>query len=206
MLASPTCSIVDDIQHELATSEPTSGKKYDYIIVGGGSAGCVLANRLTADGSKSVLVLEAGGPQSGATGWVVTVPAAFTRIFKSPLDWNLFTREEAQLGDRRVYLARGKLLGGSSSTNATLYHRGTAADYDSWGVEGWGAEDVLPWFTLAETNSELGNSLYHGSSGAMHVENPRQGAACFGHAYCWYCFCSRIAHGGSACSLGALPI
>lgn len=125
--------------------------RFDYIIVGAGTAGCVLANRLTADGSKRVLVLEAGG----AGGALETrVPAGLARLFRHPkLDWNLFSAVQQALGAREVYLARGKLLGGSSATNATLYMRGTAADYDGWGLDGWRAADVLPWFVAAESNS-----------------------------------------------------
>jgi hypothetical protein len=151
-------------------TNPAAGEKYDYIIVGGGTAGCVLANRLTADGSKRVLVLEAGG---GNTSRDVRIPAAFTRIFRSAMDWNLFSDRQPRLEDRQIYLARGKLLGGSSSTNATLYQRGAPADYDAWGVPGWGAADVLPWFLSAETNLDLKAPGVHGTGGCMRVENPR---------------------------------
>lgn len=149
---------------------PTEGKKYDYIIVGGGTAGCVLANRLTADSTKTVLVLEAGGDNNSSD---VRIPVAITKLFRSLLDWNLFSTEQPQLQDKRIYLPRGKLLGGSSSTNATLYHRGTAADYDGWGVTGWGAADVLPWFLKTEGNRDMGAGPYHGTSGPLAVENPR---------------------------------
>ncbi|GBF88787.1 choline dehydrogenase [Raphidocelis subcapitata] len=152
-----------------AAASPVDGK-YDYVIVGGGTAGCVLANRLTADGGKRVLVLESGG-NGGAL--ETRVPAALARLFRHPtLDWNLFSALQARLGEREVYLARGKLLGGSSATNATLYLRGTPADYDAWALPGWGAGDVLPWFVEAETNSK-GASPYHGSGGLMRVESPR---------------------------------
>jgi choline dehydrogenase-like flavoprotein len=161
---------VEDIRAALSSSSPVAGQRYDYILVGGGTAACVLANRLSADGSKRVLVLEAG---PGNTSRDVKIPAAITRLFRSPLDWNLFSELQHQLAERQIYMARGRLLGGSSSTNATLYHRGTAADYDAWGVEGWRAADVLPWFRAAETNADFGPSQYHGSGGPMHVENPR---------------------------------
>jgi choline dehydrogenase-like flavoprotein len=133
-------------------------------------AGCILANRLSADPAVRVLLLEAGG---GNTSRDVRVPAAFTRIFRSPLDWNLFSDAQRALGDRQVYLARGKLLGGSSSTNATLYHRGAAADYDAWGVPGWAAADVLPAFIAAEGNADLRAPGVHGADGPMKVESPR---------------------------------
>ncbi|PSC67760.1 glucose-methanol-choline oxidoreductase [Micractinium conductrix] len=169
--SAPRASAVDDIQRALSTAgSPVSGKQYDYILVGGGTAACVLANRLTADGSKRVLVLEAGADNVSRD---VKVPAAITRLFRSPLDWNLFSELQEQLAARQIYMARGRLLGGSSATNATLYHRGAAADYDAWGVPGWGAADVLPWFVKAETNAEFAAGKYHGAGGNMRVENPR---------------------------------
>ena len=91
------------------------------------------------------------------------VPAGITRLFKNPfLDWNLETTEKSKgMGNVGSYLARGKLLGGSSSTNATLYHRGSAQDYDSWGLKDWDSKKVLPWFKCAEDNPALGGSEYH---------------------------------------------
>lgn len=129
----------------------------------------MLANRLTEDGTKSVLLLESGPDNTSRN---TRIPAAFTRIFRSTLDWNLFTDRQQQLADRQVYLARGRLLGGSSSTNATLYHRGTAKDYDGWGVNGWDSDHVLPWFKFAETNLNI-HDEWHGKSGNMRVENVR---------------------------------
>ncbi|KAK9838967.1 hypothetical protein WJX74_006865 [Apatococcus lobatus] len=148
---------------------PAPGQ-YDYIIVGGGTAGCVLANRLTADGTKNVLVLEAGLPNGDK---IVKIPAGITRLFQSHLDWNLYSNKQDQLHARQVYSPRGKLLGGSSSTNATLYHRGTAQDYDNWGIENWGARDVLDWFIRCENNDNGAVTGIHGIGGTMHVENPR---------------------------------
>lgn len=150
-----------------------SVEKYDYIIVGGGTAGCVLANRLSAQENKKVLVLEAGGPGGPL---YTRVPAGLARLFRHPfLDWGLNTLSQKQLNGREIYLARGKLLGGSSSTNATLYHRGSAADYDGWGLDGWSSRDVLDWFVKAENNTEsrFANSKYHGTGGVMNVESPR---------------------------------
>eukprot|EP00877_Chromochloris_zofingiensis_P006299 jgi/Chrzof1/1922/Cz10g26120.t1 len=153
-----------------ASANPAAGERYDYIIVGGGTAGCVLANRLTADGSKKVLVLEAGGNGGPLE---TRVPAGLPRLFKHPVfDWNLNSIMQPPLGSREVYLARGKLLGGSSATNATLYQRGSAHDYDSWGLDGWKSKDVLSWFMGAEHNSR-GASKFHGADGLMRVENPR---------------------------------
>ena len=115
----------------------------DYIIVGGGAAGCVLAERLTAaDPECRVLMLEAG--VDGSRDMRIRVPAALVKVFKSEHDWDFHT--EPVDGTRRgVYLCRGKVLGGSSSTNVMLYHRGTPADYDSWvarGAEGWGPGQI----------------------------------------------------------------
>lgn len=153
-----------------AAAKPITNEKYDYIIVGGGTAGCVLGNRLSADASKKVLILEAG---VGNSSFEVSIPAGLTRLFRHPiLDWGLSTLEQATLGPRAIYLARGKLLGGSSATNATLYHRGTAADYDSWNLEGWKSTDVLPCFLEAE-NYAQGPRPYHGVGGSMSVEQPR---------------------------------
>lgn len=149
---------------------PTAGKTYDYIIVGGGTAGCVLANRLSSDGTTRVLLLEAGEDNTSRN---VRIPAAFTRIFRSPLDWNLFSDREKPVDDRQIYLPRGRLLGGSSSTNATLYHRGAAADYDAWNVSGWSSQDVLPWFVSSERNVDQNNAGCHGKDGNLAVENPR---------------------------------
>lgn len=96
-----------------------------------------------------------------AAGARVQAPAGLLRLFQHPrFDWNLRARYRGQT-DAPAYLARGKLLGGSSSTNATLYHRGTAADYDSWGIDAWRAQDVLPWFCAAEDNPAFGNTDYH---------------------------------------------
>ncbi|GIL70388.1 hypothetical protein Vretimale_3577 [Volvox reticuliferus] len=145
-------------------------EKFDYIVVGGGTAGCILANKLSADGSKKVLVLEAG-PSGDAM--EVAVPAGIARLFAHPvLDWGLSSVTQPQLVAREIYLARGRLLGGSSGTNATLYHRGTPADYDSWGLEGWTSKDVLDWFIKAECYAD-GPRPFHGQSGSMNVEQPR---------------------------------
>jgi fatty acid photodecarboxylase len=154
-----------------ATVNPAGADKYDYIIVGGGTAGCVLANRLTANGDKTVLVLEAGGPG----GALETIPpAGLSRTFLHPrLDWALYSTPQQTLGPREVYLARGRTLGGSSATNATLYLRGSAADYDGWQLDGWRASDVLPWFVCSENNNTFAEGPYHGKSGPMRVDRPR---------------------------------
>ena len=145
---------------------------YDYVIVGAGSAGCVLANRLSADPQTRVLLLEAGGPDSRRE---VHIPAAFSKLFKTPADWNYQTEPQPQLGNRSLYWPRGKLLGGSSSINAMIYIRGNHRDYDGWaqlGNEGWSFEDVLPYFKRAE-NQQRGASDLHGGGGPLDVADLR---------------------------------
>ena len=123
---------------------------FDYVIVGAGSAGCVLANRLSEDPDVQVLLLEAGPPD---TADFIHIPAAFSALFRSQNDWDLGTGYEPGLEDRRVYLPRGKTLGGSSSLNAMIYIRGNPADYDEWSPSsGWGWDDLLPYFLRAEDN------------------------------------------------------
>lgn len=152
-----------------AEANPAS-EKYDYILVGGGTAGCVLANRLTADPSKKVLVLEAGGENTSRD---LRTPAGLPRLFKSALDWNLYTNLQKAAEARQVYIARGKVLGGSSSTNATLYMRGTSQDYDGWNMPGWGSKEALHGFIKCEDNDNGAKDGVHGRGGPMHVENPR---------------------------------
>jgi choline dehydrogenase len=145
---------------------------YDYIIIGAGSAGCTLANRLTEDPQTSVLLLEAGGTDKKQE---IHVPAAFSKLFKTPYDWAYYTEEEPHMANRKMYWPRGKVLGGSSSINAMIYIRGHRHDYDSWreqGNEGWGYTDVLPYFKKAE-NQERGPSEYHGVGGPLNVMDLR---------------------------------
>ena len=141
---------------------------YDYVIVGAGSAGCVLANRLTADGGTEVLLLEAGKPDEKRE---IGVPAACSELWKSSVDWEYYTEPQAELNDRELYWPRGKTLGGSSAINAMIYARGQPADYDHWaelGNDGWAYEDVLDYFKKAEHN-ERGPSEYHGIEGPRNV-------------------------------------
>jgi len=145
---------------------------YDYVIVGAGSAGCVLANRLTEDPATTVLLLEAGGPDDTQE---IHIPVAFSSFFKSPLDWAYETEEQPHLNNRRLYWPRGKVLGGSSSINAMIYIRGNRRDYNHWrelGNEGWSYSDVLPYFKKSE-NEERGASEYHGTSGPLNVSDLR---------------------------------
>ncbi len=150
------------------------GNSFDYIIIGAGSAGCVLANRLSKDPKNTVLVLEAGGPDSNKN---IHIPGAYTKVHKSEVDWGFWTEEQTNVLQRRIYLPRGKTLGGSSSTNAMAYVRGNAADYDGWealGNPGWGYKDVLPYFMRAENNAQIEqmDEGYHGSSGELGVSLP----------------------------------
>jgi choline dehydrogenase len=147
-------------------------KGYDYIIVGAGSAGCVLASRLTEDQDTNVLLLEAGSPDNKQE---IHIPAAFAKLFKTPLDWNYETEPEPGLNNRRLYWPRGKMLGGSSSLNVMIYMRGAKSDYDHWqtlGNEGWSFDKVVPYFKKAE-HQERGSSSYHGVGGPLNVADLR---------------------------------
>lgn len=145
---------------------------YDYVIVGAGSAGCLLANRLSGSGAR-VLVLEAGGADRKLE---IKAPAAFPSLFQSPVDWSYMSEPEPGLFGRRLFLPRGKMLGGSSSMNAMLYVRGNRSDYDRWeselGAEGWGYDAVLPWFKRHEHNAQHADA-FHGVSGELHVTAKR---------------------------------
>ncbi len=145
---------------------------HDYIIVGAGSAGCVLANRLSEDPAVRVLLLEAGGSDRSLK---IKIPAAFPQQFHTKLDWDYATEPEPHVDGRSLYIPRGKALGGSSSMNAMLYVRGRPLDYDGWeaqGAPGWGYADVLPYFKKAEDNVR-GASEYHGAGGPLHVAEQR---------------------------------
>ncbi len=146
--------------------------EYDYVIVGAGSAGCVLAGRLSEDAGVSVALLEAGDEDSQAE---VHIPAAFPALFKSSVDWDLLGEPEPGLGNRRLYLPRGRMLGGCSSINAMIYVRGNRADYDGWaaaGHAGWSFDEVLPYFRRGEDN-ERGEDAYHGTGGPLSVSDSR---------------------------------
>lgn len=151
---------------------PAETKAYDYVIVGAGSAGCVLALRLTEDPNTRVLLLEAGGPASARE---VRIPAAFSKLYKTLVDWNYSTEPEPGLHNRKLYWPRGKMIGGSGSMNAMIYIRGNPTDYDDWaslGNEGWGFQEVLPYFKKSE-RQERGASEYHGASGPLNVSDLR---------------------------------
>ena len=128
---------------------------YDYIIIGAGSAGCVLANRLSANPQNKVLLLEAGGPDRKLE---IHIPAGYAKLHGSEVDWGFETEPQEQLYDRRVYLPRGKTLGGCSSTNAMAYIRGNHEDYNDWaklGNPSWAFDQVLPYFKRSEHNEQL---------------------------------------------------
>ncbi|MBK9490829.1 MAG: GMC family oxidoreductase N-terminal domain-containing protein [Haliscomenobacter sp.] len=144
---------------------------FDYIIIGAGSAGCVLANRLSADPNNQVLLLEAGGPDRKLE---IHIPAGYAKLHRSAVDWGFETEPQEHLYNRRIYLPRGKTLGGCSSTNAMAYIRGHREDYNDWaklGNAAWGYPDVLPYFKRSEHNEQLSQlgSTYHGSGGPLNV-------------------------------------
>ena len=153
-----------------ATS-PNETAEFDYVIVGAGSAGCVLANRLSADGRNSVLLLEAGPKDRNL--WI-HVPLGYGKLFKAKsVNWMYQTEPEPGLGGRTVFQPRGKVLGGSSSINGLLYVRGQHEDYDRWrqlGNTGWGYDDVLPYFKKAE-NQARGADDFHGTGGPLPVSD-----------------------------------
>jgi choline dehydrogenase len=147
--------------------------EYDYVIVGAGSAGCLLANRLSADADKRVLLLEAGGRDN----WIwFHIPVGYLFAIGNPRsDWCFKTESEEGLNGRTLGYPRGKVIGGSSAINAMVYMRGQSADYDHWrqlGLTGWGWDDVLPYFKKHE-NHFLGESELHGAGGELRIEEPR---------------------------------
>jgi choline dehydrogenase len=144
---------------------------YDYVIVGAGSAGCVLAARLTEDPDVSVLLLEAGPPDANQN---IHVPLGYLKLAGTELDWGYFSAPEPSCDGRRIPLPRGRVLGGSSSVNAMVYIRGNRRDYDEWEIPGWSWADLLPYFLKAEDN-ERGASAWHGAGGPLPVSEQRSG-------------------------------
>lgn len=146
--------------------------EYEYVIVGAGAAGCVLANRLSAGGA-SVCLLESGGSDRHLG---VKAPAAFPTLFQTPRDWNLLSEPEPALYGRRWYVPRGRMIGGSSSMNAMFYVRGHRSDFDRWvedfGATGWSYDEILPLFKRSERNEEIHDS-FHGATGELNVTRKR---------------------------------
>jgi choline dehydrogenase len=144
---------------------------YDYVIVGAGSAGCVLALRLTENPATRVLLIEAGPPDDADE---IHIPAALTLLFQSTYDWDFRTVPQERAAGRAIYWPRGRMLGGSSSINAMIYIRGSRHDYDTWrdeyGCSGWGYDDLMPYFRRAECNSR-GADAYHGGTGPLAVSD-----------------------------------
>ncbi len=158
----------------MSGAAPEAIGQFDYIIVGAGSAGCVLANRLSASGRHSVLLIEAGG--RALNPWI-HIPIGYAKLFQNKrYNWMFETEPEPELNGRKVYQPRGKVLGGTSAINGLVYIRGQKEDYDLWaqmGNTGWAYGDLLPLFKRAE-NQENGADDYHGVGGPLSVSNPRE--------------------------------
>ncbi len=143
---------------------------YDTIILGAGSSGCVMANRLSADPARKVLVLEAGGAAPVAS----DVPSDWVTMFNTSADWGFHTEPQAGCRGRRIFWPRGRMVGGSGALNAMIYMRGLPSDYDGWaalGCPNWAWADVLPVFKMSEDNQRLGNDALHGVGGPLHVSD-----------------------------------
>ncbi|MBO7826208.1 GMC family oxidoreductase [Burkholderia pseudomallei] len=175
----------------MSAANQNGSTEFDYIVIGGGSAGCVVTHRLVSAGHR-VLLLEAGPPDNS---FFVHTPATFVRVIGTKRTWVYETEPQAHAAGRRMYVPQGRTLGGGSSVNAMVYIRGTPADYDGWrdaGCDGWGWDDVLPFFRRAEHNHRLAGPL-HGVDGPLHVSDSRfrhplshafvQGAQEFGLPY-----------------------
>ena len=142
--------------------------EFTHVIVGAGAAGCVVANRLSQDPDNNVVLLEAGGPDRNP---LIHIPVGFTKLTSPNVNWGFSTAPQPQMNNREMWYPQGRTLGGSTSINAMIYIRGHRADYDRWealGNEGWGYDDILPWFRKSENNTRL-NNAFHGVGGDMNV-------------------------------------
>ncbi|MGU7838016.1 GMC family oxidoreductase [Burkholderia sp. AW33-5] len=169
---------------------------YDYIIVGAGSAGCILANRMSESGRYSVLLLEAG--EHDASFWF-KVPIGFTKTYYSRrYNWMYYSEPEAQLANRKLYCPRGKVVGGSGSINAMVYVRGQRSDYDDWakaGNPGWAYDDVLPYFRKLETHAAgATDPQHHGSTGPIHITSMKADVHPIIHAFLKGCAQLNLPH------------
>jgi len=158
---------------------------FDFIIVGAGTAGCVLANRLTENPEIQVLLVEAGMDSDDPR---ISTPSSYPLLNGTEMNWNFFTEPQKKLGGRRIYQPRGKAMGGSSAINCMAYIRGNRADLNAWesmGCEGWSYADMLPYFKKSENNLDIQNE-FHGQGGPLTVSNPSQNTI-FGQAFIEAC-------------------
>ncbi|KAB8189389.1 choline dehydrogenase [Nonomuraea phyllanthi] len=144
--------------------------EYDYVIVGAGSAGCVLANRLSEDPGVTVALVEAGGSDGKLE---IRMPAGFAKLFKTGYDWDYTTAKQGEMSGRELYWPRGRVIGGSSSLNAQMWVRGCQRDYDQWGVPGWSYDEVLPYFTRAEHRVGSNEGGVYGTEGPLYISELR---------------------------------
>jgi choline dehydrogenase len=153
----------------------SAGEQFDYVVVGAGSAGCVLANRLSEDGGRSVCLIEAGGRDSHP---FIHVPAAVGAILRNPkVQWGYMTAPQKHLNDRVLPTPRGKVLGGTGAINGMVYYRGQPEDYDEWaemGCTGWSFRELLPYFIRSENNVDFRDPRWHGTDGPMTVSTIRK--------------------------------